>query len=102
HWRRIYEQCRNVSRFDLQLTVTQGEDPMWTTRRHLRELQRYSKAHNNRPKCEYRVDTHGGMTVYSGSNQSLRYLRIYDKQRESKLDQWHGATRYEVQFNGKA
>src|SRR6185369_8975518 len=45
HWRRIYEQCRNVSRFDLQLTVTQGEDPMWTTRRHLRELQRYSKAH---------------------------------------------------------
>jgi len=101
HWKRVFELARNVSRLDVEVTLAQDEDPLFTVRRHLRQMQRFNKQLKRPAQLEYKVSHNGGMTIYSGSPKSDLMLRIYDKQRESNLAQWSNSVRYECQFRRK-
>lgn len=101
HWRSFYEAASNVTRIDVQATFRYECDPAIVVRQHLKQLQRHDRKFKAKPKTHYKVDRDGGMTVYSGSRTSHHFLRIYDKQRESKLAQFKGCVRYELEVKGK-
>lgn len=100
-WRELYDLCDNVSRLDLQCTTRNELKP------HRRVLSDWKRAKRQASKklkgAEVTIISkmRGGDTFYSGSPQSNKYGRCYDKEAQSKLDHYRGCVRHEVQYNGK-
>lgn len=101
NWLPFAMLARNVSRLDLQVTVTLQRP--WT------ELatQAYDWLENNpdlrRKNLTYTIlnNTNGGVTLYVGSRASDQYGRFYDKGKEQSKDAEKGIKwRYEVEFKG--
>jgi hypothetical protein len=102
HWTTFYDLADNCSRLDLQVTVRGPSKPQQIIsqtyrclRRHRRKLQRGSDV-----SMYCSVDQ--SSTVYVGKRISDRFARVYDKAAESKLDQWDGCVRYEVEYKNRA
>lgn len=100
-WRDFVEDSTNVSRLDL--AVTARNDAEWTdvTREHLNQVRDHAKLHNPRLRVT-RIDggKHGN-TLTIGSRSSDAYLRVYDKERESKREEYRDCWRYELELKRK-
>lgn len=99
-WRTLYHWGAKCTRIDLQCTVRLDSDPAeriaqdWeTVVKRWKELKR---AHEPHLHC----GPYGPETIEIGSRQSERFGRIYDKRKESKLDHYSKAVRWEVEFKG--
>jgi DNA relaxase NicK len=101
-WQHFMPLLDNVSRFDLQATVQFEEDEI-NLERHYADAMAQEAEHNGRYPGVRLITTYGkGDTVYLGSRISDKYLRIYDKFRESKDDVYEKSHRIEVEFKNKA
>lgn len=90
----------NCSRFDINVTIFGRQDiDNWITE-HKEEAIAYRNTLQNRPFSVRHIDTVGdGNTLYLGSRNSERYLRIYNKEKEQANDErWQGAIRYECEY----
>lgn len=101
HWRTFLAKADNCSRFDIECTVRYDIDPHKVIRRHLREARRFQASHKRAHFVGHYSANDLSETVYLNKRISDRFGRIYDKGRESGLDHFRNAVRYEVEFKGK-
>lgn len=105
HW--IYDGLptgHNVSRLDIAITVWGCDDIDGTIARHNQEAVAYRSTLHSRPFVVSHINGNGGGdTLYIGSRTSARYVRIYNKWKESGEDeQFREAIRYEVEYKDEA
>jgi len=100
NWWDFYEVSDSCTRMDCQVTVKFDCDPSTIVSRHEREVRRFHSVHRPKWKVRWIGNSDGSRTLYLGSRQSEKFMRIYDKQRESGQECFQGCVRYEVQFNG--
>ncbi len=101
YWMRLIDMCDNVTRIDLQTTFRADEKPALMVHRHYREIQRKRRLFKRAPRLSRICDDDGGYTLYTGRRCSNVMGRIYDKESESKREEYAGCVRYEVQYNGR-
>lgn len=101
YWRFLLQNADNVTRIDMQVTVRSKQKPALVVHNHYRQIQRSRRLFKRAPRLSRICDDDGGYTVYTGRRSSNVMGRIYDKESESKMDQYKGCVRYEVQFNGR-
>lgn len=98
----LYNPFVRVSRLDIQATV-------WTSDRSFDigpEAGRAAREWNRHPsgaikrKVSEITGNDGGYTLYVGSRSSNSFLRLYDKNAQSKDERYTNAWRYEVQVQG--
>lgn len=100
HFGRVVTIASNVTRIDLQATFrVEGEVGVALTT-HYREMRAHAKQFKRAPGVAIFIGRDYSRTIYSGSRQSDRYGRIYDKGAESKLKQFEGSVRYEQEIKG--
>lgn len=100
-WREIYPLASNVSRFDLQTTVRLVEDvEEYLARNHKRARRKYGKS-GRAAEVEFRQNTSNSSTLYIGKRVSDRYLRMYNKAGESKLEHYDGCVRLEAEYKNQ-
>jgi hypothetical protein len=100
-WRTVVQHANNISRIDLQATVLPSVGPTRTIDRHRRQATRDAKKTENHKVVRWIQDNRDGYTLYLGQRSSICFGRIYDKYAHSKLDQYKGCVRYEVQYHNK-
>lgn len=100
NWWDFYTESDNITRLDCQCTVKFDCDPTAQVVCHEREAKRFKKKHKCRWEARWIGSTNGSRTLYIGSRNSLQFMRIYNKQAESKSKAYQGCVRYETQFNG--
>lgn len=97
-WVQLSGNNGKCTRIDLRVDVLLGIDTPTLALRHAEESRVYRDANKKNWKIRY-IDGYGaGDTTYTGSFQSLSFGRVYDKWRESKLDQYRNVWRYEVVY----
>lgn len=100
NWSKVYHAAENFTRVDLQLTLQMARDPQKIIPTIYRRLLSQKKKKKNAPQVTLLKSSNGTSTVYLGQRQSERYLRCYDKGRESKLDYFHNSIRFETELKG--
>lgn len=102
HWREVYALSTNVSRVDCQFTVR--HDGAWIDRAvyHADEVRRYQREKAPHMKVTLIDGGKHGRSLCIGSRASTQYGRIYDKEKESKLECYRDCWRYEVEFKKSA
>jgi hypothetical protein len=89
-----------VPRLDIQLTLWGAPSPSSIPRAIAERSAAAREGANGRPWKVRLVDGYGaGDTAYLGSRESLWFVRVYDKERESGQKQYEGAVRYEVEMH---
>lgn len=101
HWKEVLPFATNVSRLDLQSTVRLNINDSNFAEQCEAHALKFERAHNHGRQIELRRHSTKGKTVYVGSPQSDRYIRIYSKGRESGLPEFQGCWRGEIQFGKK-
>lgn len=97
YWRLFNKVSSNVSRLDMQVTVTLQRQYLDLTRDYYNDITRIGKR-----KGTHIQNTEGGTTLYIGSRKSDQYGRIYDKGIEAGLTCGPGKVyRYEVEYKSK-
>lgn len=98
HWRTVLEYATNVSRLDLQSTLQFKVDQPRFAESCERRARFYAKEHNVRREVELRRNSKKGNTLYVGNRLSDRFIRIYDKRKESKLEHYERCWRGEIEL----
>jgi len=98
HWREVYRLSTNVSRIDVQVTIRHSGPSTSTISAHYKAAMRARKRGLVRRAVDLYRGSDGSATVYFGKRQSERFGRIYEKGRQSRLDHYENAVRYEVEF----
>jgi len=101
HYHRLLEVADNVTRIDLQTTCRLDGNVSKFIRHQFAMHRRFSNRFKKAPMPSLFIGRDNSCTMYSGSRQSDRYGRIYDKGAESGLKQWQNCVRFEVEFKGK-
>lgn len=95
----LYLPDMHVSRLDLQ--VTQWECPNGVDTGKIAEqhaiAHKQTGGRRNQRQIRHIADDKGGFTLYVGSRSSESFLRLYNKERESKDAYYKEAWRYEVE-----
>lgn len=99
-WREVFELAEGCSRIDMQFTVNYGRDPQEVITLHDEEARAYANRLKRPPSVRLIDHNVKGKTLYLGERVSTYFGRVYDKGRESKVVQYQGCTRYELQVNG--
>lgn len=102
HWRRVYQASENITRLDLQVTMFFGSDCYTRLLQWIEDAATWSNAQRKGPKVDWWANNSGGLTLYCGKRTSNRFGRAYLKGPESKLPEYDGCIRFEVQFNARA
>jgi len=97
----VVQSATNVSRIDFASTVKLRDGQKYFAEACEREARRFKSKHNLVHQVELRRNTNTGNTVYLGRRVSDRFIRIYDKGAESRLEQFEGCWRAECQYNNK-
>jgi Replication initiation factor len=96
----VYSRNAHISRLDVQCTIrTDVEDTSTAIR--ARDAVKVSNAALGGARQRNAIlieDLKGGATCYIGSRASLQFARIYNKEAESKEEQYKNCWRYEVQL----
>lgn len=88
-----------MSRIDFEVTVL-NELPSTAFLEGLeRSALNYTSTHDSRKQVELRRNNKTGKTLYLGSRYSDRFIRIYDKGKQSKLPELNNFWRAEVEFH---
>ena len=94
------ELAHNVSRIDLAITARMPRDDPHLAKRLAVQYDAWRETARRPPKAKL-VDGRGdGDTLYIGRRTSERYLRVYDKQRESGDAQYTRCWRVELELKG--
>jgi hypothetical protein len=100
-YKEVIEHSTNVSRLDLQATVQFEPKQDHLAEIVERHMLRHKKERGTKLEIELRRNDVKGKTLYAGTRQSDIYSRLYDKGRESKLEEYAGCWRLENQFNDR-
>lgn len=98
----LYHPFCRVSRLDLQTTIWTAERAFSIgpeAYRRATEWNRHASGAIKRKVYEMHGND-GGYTLYVGSRTSNSFLRLYDKNAQSKDERYTNAWRYEVQIQG--
>lgn len=98
HWNQTADLSDNVTRLDLQLTELPRDGPSARLRDIWRARGRRVKGMGRPSKFKAIMGEGGIETIMVGSRASERYMRIYDKGKESKMQQYQGALRWELEM----
>lgn len=91
-----------VPRLDIQITTWGEASPGTIPRGVAVASDRARKCVAGRPWAVRLQDTYGdGDTAYLGSRSSAWFVRVYDKHKESKQEQYAGAVRYEAELHNE-
>lgn len=96
-WREIYPHASNISRFDVQFTLRVGGTTSREIARHYRQARRHLLRSGARHDVSYYSTLRGSPTLYLGRRSSVRFGRVYCKDRESGQKQYAGCVRYELE-----
>jgi len=104
-WDRWYDagnHSERCTRIDLQVTYPVEDEPGLYLQ-EMYEVGKLAKSANGRkPELELRDTPYGAKMLTVGSRQSLLYGRMYDKYRESKMPEYKGCVRWEVEVKAEA
>jgi len=101
YWRDVYEKADNISRLDVQATISDGRDAARRVAMHYRQAHNFAIRKQHAGALSLFQTNSGAATVYFNKRISDRYGRIYDKEAESKMRHYLGAVRYELECKGK-
>lgn len=102
HWRTASLVLENCSRLDLQVTAR------WSGGLPVHEVQWWQEARSGAEDANHNGlvamvrDNRGGWTLYIGSRTSPRFARLYNKEAESKKEEYRKCLRWEVEYKGEA
>jgi DNA relaxase NicK len=101
HWDTVAQTATHISRLDLQMTVRTSRNGSRQISAHYKAAMR-AKAQKKiaRAVSLFRSDD-GSATLYLGKRTSDMFCRIYEKGKESKLDHYKDAIRYEVELKNE-
>jgi hypothetical protein len=97
--------CRwatSISRLDIQVTVKTDPPLEGVARKNYAEFIRSGPGGRQGATASIIESSDGSSTAYLGRRISAKWLRIYDKQRESGEDQYAGCWRYELELKNDA
>jgi DNA relaxase NicK len=101
HWAKVMPYATNVSRIDVQLTARWPNNSTQKIAAHYKSALRAKKCREmKRAVSMYRSDD-GSCTLYLGKRQSNKFGRIYEKGKESGLDHYKDAVRYELELKNE-
>lgn len=98
--RALSDAATNISRCDFQSTVRTQRVELSLAERFEKRAERFKGKHGSKFEIELRRNDHRGKTLYLGRRVSDRFIRIYDKARESQHPYYEKCWRAEVQFGG--
>lgn len=103
-WDRWYDAGNHsprCTRMDLQVTWPVDDDPGLYIRLMYEDGKAFPNA-NGRPPALQLTDTPTGAKMLTvGSRQSMLYGRMYDKGRESKIPEYDGCVRWEIEVKAE-
>lgn len=100
-WQGASDLATNISRFDVQATARLVPADNSFGKVVYRDGVRFKKAHRPNMKVGMQFTHEGGMTTTFGSRVSDRYMRLYDKFKESKDKHYLDCWRYEIEYKGE-
>lgn len=100
-WRLLYDAADHITRIDLQCTFRVTLKPSEVVHRHYIELSRRKRQCPKGPQVSRTTNSNGGYTAYTGSRQSDRFGRIYNKWAKTPIERYRDCVRYEQQFGGE-
>lgn len=98
NFKEVTDIAANVSRFDLQATITTQDGPTRTIQQNYKAACRAASKRKKQSTVSVLATNNGTSTVYLGRRVSDRFGRIYDKGSESGLERFRGCVRYEVEL----
>jgi hypothetical protein len=100
HWEQCVALASNVSRLDLQATIRPDDGPTERLRKHYSQVRRQPKQRGRPSSFKLWVGPGGPESLMLGARASDRYGRIYDKGLESRVAEYEGMLRYELELKG--
>lgn len=101
-WYDVYERASNVSRLDLQVTLRfEGLEPSRVIRKCHERVKR-TKYLGKPQKWHYRQDVENGDTLEVARRVSEKFGRIYDKDRQSRIEFYRQCVRFELELHDDA
>jgi DNA relaxase NicK len=101
HWNEFLPLSTNCSRLDLQVTARYDLESSSIIARHYKTAVRGYRKTSGSKKVTLLRSTDGSSTIYIGSRLSERFGRVYQKDRESRLEHYQNSVRYELELKGK-
>lgn len=98
----IARWATKISRLDIQVTVKTEPSLEGVARRHYAELIRAGPGGRQGATASSIESSDGSSTTYLGRRISAKWLRIYDKGRESGDEHYTGCWRYELELKNDA
>lgn len=98
HWLDVWTLAQRVSRLDTQYTVQFNVDPSQIITKLHTQAKRWSKKGKAPRQFSAYLNSDGSSTLYLGSRQSEVFVRMYDKQRESRALCFQGCVRFETEW----
>jgi DNA relaxase NicK len=96
-WSVVADVASNVSRLDLQATCKFDSFPERFAEKIERGVRAYKRKHDSRLTTQLVRHSKKGNTIYVGSRKSARFLRVYDKYKESGQERYRDCLRFELQ-----
>jgi DNA relaxase NicK len=101
YWKDVVQHSQNVSRIDLQSTVRVQTDVARRIDSYRRAAQRDADKTAVGKVVRWIQEYHGGYTLYLGDRKSNVFGRIYDKHKDTPIDEYQSCVRFEAQFQKK-
>lgn len=98
HWNQVADLSGNVTRFDVQVTEFVPNSAHSAMLRVWNQNRGWTSGCGHRSKVKKIVGPSGIETMFVGSRQSERFLRIYDKYAESGEEYYRGCLRWELEL----
>lgn len=98
HWAQSVLFSTNVSRLDVQVTVRPPEGTQRRLLKHHQQIRRLQRKRGRPATFKFWYGPSGPEAAMLGSRQSDFFGRIYDKGIESRLPEYEGTLRYEVEL----
>ena len=101
HWNQIVDFGGNITRFDVQVTVSSSVSASDRMLRVWNQNRGWTSGEGRRSKVKKIVGPTGIESMYVGNRQSERFLRIYDKWLESGDAHYERCLRWELELKGE-
>lgn len=98
NWLEFYPLATNITRLDLQVTVSYGFEVSPLILKLRNQVHRATTGRGRKPNYHLHVERHGPTSINIGRRSSDIYLRCYDKGRESQLPYYSNCLRYEAEL----
>lgn len=100
HWYEASSYSMKATRVDVQVTWPVEDEPGLYVREMYQVGQLAPRANGHPAALEINDTPSGAKMLTSGRRASELYGRLYDKERESKLPEYKGCVRWEVEIKG--